>query len=242
MKKIAILNVKNMHTEEAFGFFKLVKEETALLTDETVKPTVDAFAAAYEAFDDALKDAAVTPAGTLTSQCDARRDFAYRGLAGVVRTHAQYHPDLDIRAKAQEAKGILDKYGDPTALAQTKESGVLHNLLQDLTALGEEELSKTELKVYLNELVEAEEAFLAAVKQRTDEEAQRVTGIVQQTRTACEAAYRQLVDVVNALSMLNPTNEGYNTFAEHLNVLVERQKTVLKARATTNAKKSAPKE
>lgn len=241
MNKIATLNLAVMHTEESFGFFKLVKEETVLLTEEAVKPTVEAFTAAYAAFDKALKDTSVTPGGTQATQCDARRDFAYRGLAGIVKIMAQYHPDPELRNHAQEAKDILDKYGDPTALAQTKESGILHNLLQDLAGLDEEKSGTSGVKPFIDELAAAEEAFLKAVKQRTEEEAQQVTGIVKQTRTATEAAYRQLAEVVNALLVLNPDNESYATFADHLNALIDRQKTVLKARNTANARKNQAK-
>lgn len=237
MTKISTFSLALMHTEECFGFFKLVKEETALLTGEAVKPAIEAFTTAYDAFDGALKDTASTPGGMLATQCDARRDFAYRGLAAFVKVVAQYHPNPDFRNRAQEAKDILDKYGDPTSLPQTKESGILHNLLQDLAGLDGEESEAAGMKPFIDELDAAEEAFLKAVKQRTEEDAQRVTGIVKQTRTATETAYRQLIDVVNALSVLNPSDESYTTFADHLNALIDRQKTVLKARNTAKAKK-----
>lgn len=239
MTKIATFSISTMRTEEAFGFFKLVKEETALLTDETVKPTVSAFTAAYNAFDDALKDSASTPSSALVTEGDARRDFAWRGCNAYAKTVAQYHPDLDIRSQAQEVKSLFDKYGDPTSLPQTEESGVLHNLLQDLEALGETKLSAIGMTVWITELTNSEDAYLSAVKQRTNEEAQRVTGIVKQTRTAAEAAYRQLVDVVNALFVLQPSSEAYATFIDHVNVLIDRQRTVLRARATGNSKKKS---
>lgn len=71
MAKISSLNVGNMQTEELFGYLKLVKAETALLTDETVTPSVDAFNNAFEAFDTALKDSASTPGTALATEKDA---------------------------------------------------------------------------------------------------------------------------------------------------------------------------
>ena len=56
-------------------------------------------------------------------------------------------------------------------------------------------------------------------------------GIVKETRTAADAAYRSLVDTVNALAMIEGDGE-YATFIEHVNAVVERQKTISKARVT----------
>lgn len=107
-----------------------------------------------------------------------------------MKSIAAYHPDLALREVGKEVKELLDKYGDPTQLAQNTESGILHNLLQDLELLGDTKLTSTGLKPWVAALKSREDEFLAAVKQRTEEEAQRMTGIVKQTRTAAEAAYR----------------------------------------------------
>ena len=119
------------------------------------------------------------------------------------------HPTADIAAAAAEAKSLFDKYGDPTKLAQTEESGVLHNLLQDL------------------------EAFDASKR--------RQVGIVKETRTAAEAAYRSLVDTVNALAMING-DAAYATFIDHVNAMIERQKAISKARSTRAKKEDEPAE
>ena len=71
--------------------------------------------------------------------------------------------------------------------------------------------------------------------QRTEADAARQVGIVKETRTAAEAAYRSLVDTVNALAMING-DTAYATFIDHVNAMIERQKAISKAR-TTRAKK-----
>lgn len=58
---------------------------------------------------------------------------------------------------------------------------------------------------------------------------------MKETRTAADAAYRSLVDTVNALAMING-DAAYTTFIDHVNTLIDRQKFILKAR-TTRAKK-----
>ena len=138
------------------------------------------------------------------------------------------YPDADLRAIAEQCKAVFDKYGDPTKLAQTEESGVLHNLLQDLEALP---IAEINFSVWVEDLKYKEEQFLAAAAQRTEADAARQVGIVKETRTAAEAAYRSLVDTVNALAMINGDAE-YATFIDHVNAMIERQKAISKARAT----------
>ena len=145
------------------------------------------------------------------------------------------HPTADIANAASEAKSLFDKYGDPTSLAQTEESGVLHNLLQDLEAFDSAKRTSLALDVWITDLQAKEDAFLAAAAERTEADAARQVGIVKETRTAADAAYRSLVDTVNALAMING-DAAYATFIDHVNALIDRQKSILKAR-TTRAKK-----
>lgn len=58
--------------------------------------------------------------------------------------------------------------------------------------------------------------------------------------TAAEAAYRSLVDTVNALAMING-NTAYATFIDHVNAMIERQKAISKARATRAKKEDEEK-
>ena len=163
------------------------------------------------------------------------RDASWRGGNNYLTAMCAY-PDAEIAAYAAEAKSLFDKYGDPTKLAQTEESGVLHNLLQDLEALDSSKRTALNLDVWITDLKTKENAFLVAAAQRTEADATRQVGIVKETRTAAETAYRSLVDTVNALAMINGDAE-YATFIDHVNAMIERQKAISKARVTRAKKK-----
>ena len=190
MKKIVTLNVKQLRTEECFGYLKLVLAETENLPSEETPSVLtaseNAFGTKFGAFDTALKASAVNPATVSVTATDAGRDDAWRGA------------NADVASAAAEAKSLFDKYGEPTSLAQTEESGVLHNLLQDLEAFDASKRTLLNLDVWIADLKAKEEAFLAAAAERTEADAARQVGIVKETRTAAEAAYRSLVDTVNA--------------------------------------------
>ena len=243
MKKINTLNVKQLRTEECFGYLKQVLAETSNLPSEETPAAqttaVNAFETAFDAFDTALKASAVNPATASATNADVERDQSWRGINAYVKAMCN-HPTADIAANAAEAKSLFDKYGDPTSLAQTEESGVLHNLLQDLEAFDSSKRTLLNLDVWITDLKTKEEAFLAAAAARTEADAARQVGIVKETRTAAEAAYRSLVDTVNALAMING-DTAYATFIDHVNAMIERQKAISKARSTRAKKEDEEK-
>ena len=258
MKKIKTISLTSLRVEEDFGFLKLILAETANLPgqeeDEPGLPEVQSvktsnpvlanavttFTDAFNTFDAALKTSDSNPSTATAANADALRDSAWRATNAYVKAMCN-HPTADIAANAAEAKSLFDKYGDPTSLAQTEESGVLHNLLQDLNAISEEKRTTLSLDVWIADLQTKEDAFLAAVAQRTEEEAARQVGIVKEKRTAADAAYRSLADTVNALAMIEGDAE-YAVFIEHVNVVVERQRTILRARTTRGKKEDTTEE
>ena len=243
MKKITTINLTRLRTEEDFGFLKLVLAETENLpaeeTPSILTTAVNSFETAFNAFDAALKASATNPATASATDADVERDQSWRGINAYVKAMCS-HPTDDVASAATEAKSLFDKYGDPTSLAQTEESGVLHNLLQDLEAFDSTKRTSLALDVWIADLKTKEEAFLAVAARRTEADAARQVGIVKETRTAAEAAYRSLVDTVNALAMINGDAE-YATFIEHVNAVIERQKAISKARSTRAKKEDEEK-
>lgn len=260
MKKINTLNVKQLRTEEDFGFLQQVNAETAYLpAEEEGRPeiesiednapaarssvgatpaltaTANSFKAALETFDDALKDSAGLSSAAAATEADNLRDAAWRGANAYAKVMTA-HPAEAISLIAVEVKRLFDKYGDPTSLSQTEESGVLHNLIQDLKALDSSKLTATAFSPWLADMETREENYLAAAQSRTEEEASRTTGIVKQSRQVADEAYRSLVEMVNALCLING-EAPYATFVDHVNALVDRQKAILKSRSTKSAKK-----
>ena len=252
--KIKRFSSKSLRVEEDFGFLKQVQAEakanlpgsgsdnpeelrtlTASASTTVLTASLEAFDSAIEGFDTALKESTSLPSSSIAANADAERDQAWRGCNAYLKA-MNAHPDESVSAAAIEAKALFDKYGDPTSLSQTEESGVLHNLTQDLKAIPSEKRTALALDVWITQLEAKEQAFLTAARQRDDEQSARVTGIVKQSRQQADNAYDSLVETVNALVLLEGEAE-YATFIEHVNVLIDRQKTVLKTRSTRNAKK-----
>lgn len=262
MKKINPLDIGRLRTEEDFGFLQQISAETANLPveeGEDDRPVIesvendasatrssagatpalttakDNFKAALDTFDDALKDSAGLSSAAAATEADNLRDAAWRGANAYAKAMIA-HPTEAASSAAVEVKSLFDKYGDPTSLSQTEESGVLHNLIQDLKTLNSSKLTAAAFSPWLTNMETREENFLTAVQSRTEEEASRTTGIVKQSRLVADDAYRSLVEMVNALCLVNG-EAPYVTFIDHVNVLIDRQKTVLKSRSTKSTKK-----
>lgn len=250
MKKVKSFNVSHLRTEENFGFQMDVKELTeslpttgdldaeglpeasvAILTE-----AVNGHAAAVIALDDALKDSASVPSSTLATEAEQQRDGAWRGLNNYVKAMTAY-PEEDVAAEALAAKALIDKYGDPTNKPQTEESGILHNLIQDFEADMDENFSNLMVEVWVTDLKNKNQRFLDYSRMRNEEESARQVGVVKEKILLVNEAYRKLIDTVNAMVLLNGEAK-FVSFIDQVNNLIDRQKTVLKARATNNAKKN----
>ena len=147
MMQITSFKIGNLRIEEVFAFHQRIQQyaqdlpTTGALIAEGLPETsvtflttgVDTHRAAVDGLDSALKVSTTVPSAKWVMEADAARDFAYSGLYNYVKAMTA-HPDESIAEAAKRALEILEKYGNPTAKPQLEESGILHNLLQELKA------------------------------------------------------------------------------------------------------------
>lgn len=251
MTKIKKFGLARLHVEEDFGFQQLVVLETPRLnlgTDddgggedlpvvqsaldspfaEALKTKVEAFKTAHEKFDAALKDDTKLPSSAAVTQADEARDFAWRGLSNYVKVLLM-HPTAEVVALATSTKDILDKYGNPIDLSQTEESGVIHNALQELEAISEENQEKMNIELWIGRLRTENDKFVELVKQKAAEEAALNVGIIKQSRKEADNAYRSLVNMINMLVEVEG-DENYKDFIAVVNKHIEKQQKTLKNR------------
>lgn len=242
MKEVQDLRVTVLRVQEVFAFFLLVETEVIKVKPSEVGGDVPKavskilfFQQCLALFDEVLKEANSVPSALAVTEGDRRRDFAWY----IAYNYAKAMCDSPVEAKRIAAAVILalfDKYGDPRKLPQTQESGILHNLIQDLED-AETEVLAIDFQDWLDELKKSEKEFVAMVEQRTGERAARIKGIITQRRRETEAAYRDMIKAINAHYYTTEDGE-YGALIDRLNVLISQQKTVLKTRSTNNAKKN----
>lgn len=252
MKKIVAFDLKSIHLHENFEFLRKVCEKgdaclpttgdlsAADLPESTttlLTTSLDKLQAKTNAFDAVLKIADSIPASTLAAQADAKRDKAYRDGRKFVMAMAD-HPNPDLASTAKTVLFLYDKYGDPTNKSQDEESSSLYNLMQDLDALEEGVLESIHFTEWYAYLKDCQDEFLAADKQRTEEKMAKETGAIKTAQTEANQAYRELVDVVNALVLVNGETP-YAEFIDFVNVQIADKKAIVKSRSTKSANKKA---
>ena len=263
MEQISILSLSRLRNEEAFGYFKLVMSLLPYLLKEAepenpdvvsveggvsalsgsgevinamLEAPINAFEAAYQAFDVALESSTADSAEA--KAYEELRDRLWRSINAYIKAMTA-HPNPELAAIAERVKAEFDKYGDVTYLPVVQESGALHNLIQDIQAIPAQDRSKIHYEEWFNALDTAENNYLAAVASRTDVRSEKEVGAVKRTRIEAEAAYTHLVEVVNLLAKVEG-DTAYLPFINRMNVLIAEQRSTLKARQTRASKAKEP--
>lgn len=238
MKQIQKINLSALHNEEAFGFFTLVKEEMKSLPadpTEGVAPLKDVkvnFTTKLVTYDEVLESSGKLKSTGAVEKADAMADEAWGATNMYVKALAR-HPDDMIRNAALPYAEVFEKYGNPTQMALNKELGILQNLCTDLEAL--EDDTMLNFGPWKEYLVETTGLLMDAMQAQADEKSQVQVGSVKQSRLEVESAYRDLVDKVNVVAAYEG-DAAYATFIDHLNAMIDRQKVILKTRATNSKK------
>ena len=230
MVQIKSLDISRLRNDEDFGYqTRVVNLAVAMLSQDVDKPVVDAYKAALTAFDAALKQAAKN-SQTEAVAADEVVDRLYTGLTLYLRS-LTYHPTENIRTTAEGVLAIIDKYGKLTTLPYNQQYGALQNSMQELNALDGETLAVLVLDDWLAGLATAVAQFQAARDSQTAEQSNYQVGLVKDTRTAADAAYKQFVASINAFAIaFGETN--YATFINQMNVMIADVQAELKARKT----------
>ena len=249
MKQILVFNLKDLYQDESFGFLKMVQSAFTLLPQTTSEPelpevqslarslslksarlqkVVEGYNTAFDNFDAVLKTSQKNPVTEKINAADEERDKAWVGSNGYINAMLK-HPDSEFAAIAKSANDIFEKYGNPTRLSQTKETGVIHNLLEDLEGLTS--LSTIYFDPWYNWMKTTQEAFEAATLERAKAKGAVQKGLGKEVREAAEEAYRTLVQAVNSIVFVEETDE-YDEFIQAINAEIERQTAIIKRRET----------
>ena len=249
MKEISAFNIARLSHEEALEFFDHTQHNFQYLPQNSSEPdlpevhsvlralslksarlqkVVDKFNEAVAAFDAVVKLARKNPLTEKLLAADEDRDKAWTSSNAYINAMVN-HPDPEVAAVAKIARDLFDKNGNPTQLAQTKESGTLHNLLQDIEAM--ESRETIDFDPWYNWMKTTHEAFQALLHERSHADGAKTKGQSRETRDAAEDAYRELVKVINSLVVAEETDE-YDEFIDTMNAEIDRLSALIKSRET----------
>ncbi|MDR2906682.1 MAG: DUF6261 family protein [Bacteroidales bacterium] len=172
---------------------------------------------------------------------DAKRDQLFRGFVDAVKSGLN-HYDATKVAGAERINFILARYGNIAARPLDQETAAINDLIRELQ---ESPTSEQALALGVGEwvkyLFEANEEFEELMRLRYSETAKRPTINMRQTRGSVDKLFRAMLDLLEALIMVNG-NEDFKTFIAELNAVMQRYENILASQKGRNAKEETNKE
>ena len=187
--------------------------------------------------DEGVAMVAITKSATTEEIRDADhdRDVTFRGFVDEVRSKLN-HFRLEVCDVAKRTLVILDTYGNLAPKPDDEESGLISKLIVDLKTKIGSELGLLGLEDWITELQTRNDIFITLESTRNSEEAKRTSLRMKQVRLEVDAAYRAVIERINALIIVNG-EAPYAEFVNEMNARIGRAQDALaqsKAHPATN--------
>ena len=153
---------------------------------------------------------------------DKWRDDLYKSLRKAIKAMVDF-PVEDVAAAAKVLAQSLKDYNIDPSEQMDQETGLLQNLLTDLKGPLAEQAELLHLTPVVEQLEEANNQMRTLLEQRNDAYATRKIGAMQEARDKVDSSYRQFIQVVNALILLEE-DENLIDFAQKQNAAIKRYK------------------
>lgn len=188
-----------------------------------------AFTAAYNAFDDAYAQARKWAQTQDIETLDTQRDQALSPFNAALKS-MQSSPNQAKQQAARQLMFIREKYTISASDEYMKETTAIQQMVQEMEASMQAQaaLATTGLDDWFTDLKAKNEAFLQKMNERTEAQAGQQKGIEREKRLLAEAAYKNVVKLINAAAIMEvPADLDYSQAIDLLNAEVEHYRQIL---------------
>lgn len=230
-KQLTIFDIHKMDITTALGFFGQMQtkfESNGTLTAAMGNVWTD-YTSARQAYDFAYAQARKWEQTEDIFNLDKLRDNAQSAFLNALKAMLA-SPNA---AKAQAAKlltFIRDKYSLDNSDEYMKQTTMTAQFIQEVESNADAmaALTTTGLDDWFTDLKQKNADFLAKMNERTEAQAGLEKGIVREKRLLCEAAYRNVVKLANAMSICEvPAGFDFTTAFNLLNAEIEHYRQIL---------------
>lgn len=230
-KQLTSIDTTRMDITTALGFFGQIKNKIAAETTLTAAmgSVWTTFTAALQAFDDAYAQAKKWSQTADLEELDKQRDQALSAFLNALKAMTA-SPNANKAAAAKTLTFIRDKYSLNASDEYMKETTAILQMVQDMEASAEAQtaLGTTALDDWLTDLKQKNNAFLAKMNERTEAQAGLQKGIVREKRLLCEAAYKNVVKLANAMAICElPAGYAFGTIIDLVNAEIDHYRQIL---------------
>ena len=195
----------------------------------------DEYLARYNDEDDAYKKIEKSDFTHRIWEADHVRDEVFGGLVLVNRGNMRHYEEA-VRYAAARVKLPLDAFGNLSKKPLNEQTAGITNILQELRGEYAKFVEATGIGRWVDDLDKTNNAVAALVKERADETVAKETIAMKDARTHLDAAYRMIVERVEALALVEGP-DNYATYILKLNEIIHRYMQSIKVREGRNAKK-----
>ena len=230
-KQLTIFDIHKMDITTALGFFGQMQtkfESNGTLTAAMGNVWTD-YTSARQAYDFAYAQARKWEQTEDIFNLDKLRDNAQSAFLNALKAMLA-SPNA---AKAQAAKlltFIRDKYSLDNSDEYMKQTTMTAQFIQEVESNADAmaALTTTGLDDWFTDLKQKNADFLAKMNERTEAQAGLEKGIVREKRLLCEAAYRNVVKLANAMAICEvPAGFDFTTAFNLLNAEIEHYRQIL---------------
>jgi len=235
--KVQGMKTTNMRNDEHFQFHT---EHIALINALNpqalgISQMFEEYKAFFDEEDIALKKVNKSDYTRLIKEADKIRDEVYGGIVQVNEGNTK-HFNKDIKATAMRLKILFDTYGNLSRKPLNEQTAAITNIMQDLKGKYQADINASSLNGWAAELERTNNAVAELVKERSNETASKVTIVLAQARANVDAAYRKIVERINAAVIMEGV-QNYETYIKGINEIINRYTAALKVREGRAAKK-----
>ena len=230
-KQLNSIHVNHMDVTTALSFFLQIKGIIIVRS-----PLTDALSNVWTnyvnkvtAYDNAYAQARKWEETEEIKELDESRDSAQSAFLAALKAMLK-SPNAAKQAAAKKLQFAREKYHLDPSDEYMKQTTDADQYIKEIEASAEltECLTTTGLDEWFTDLKTKNDAFLAKMNERTEAQAGHQTGIVRATRLEAEAAYKDLLKLINALAIAEiPAGVDYSSAIDLLNAEIEHFRQIL---------------
>ena len=231
-KQVVGIDTQNkMDNTTALGFFGQVRDRVT--PDATLTAALGTvwtnYTAKLQGYDDAYAQVRKWMQTEDLEKLDSERDDALSAFLQALKAMTQ-SPNAAKQQAAKTLMFIRNKYTLRPSDEYMKETTAISQMVQEMEASAEAQaaLQVTGLDDWFQDLKVKNANFLVKMNKRTEAQAGLQKGIMREKRLASEAAYRDVVKVINAMAICElPAGYSLNAIIDLLNAEIEHYRQIL---------------
>ena len=196
-----------------------------------------AFTQAETAFDEACAQTRKWAQTADIEALDKERDQALSAFNAALKSMLS-SPNAAKQQAAKLLMNIREKYTLNASDEYMKETTAIAQMIQEMeeNVQADQALTTTGLIDWLQDLKQKNQAFLQKINERTAEQAGQQKGIVREKRLLAEAAYKNVVRLINAAAIMEmPEGLDWNSPIDRLNAEVEHYRQILARKGSSSS-------